>query len=42
MGGTFALAVSSACKVTDQWFSPRFFILAEFCMRRWIAEVFLR
>ena len=34
-----ALAASTACRVTDRWFTPHFSILAEFSIHRWNAEV---
>ena len=34
-----ALAASTACRVTDGWFSPRFSVFAEFSTRQWTAEV---
>ena len=35
----YALAASSACRVTDRWFTPHFSILAEFSFQQWNAEV---
>ena len=34
-----ALAASSACWVTDRWFSPQFSLVAEFRIHQWTAEV---
>ena len=30
---------STACFVTDRWFTPHFSVLASFCIRRWTADV---
>ena len=34
-----ALAASTACRVTERWFTPQFSVLAEFGIRQWTAEV---
>ena len=34
-----ALAASTACWMTDRWFSPHFSFFAEFSIRQWTAEV---
>ena len=34
-----ALAASTACVVTDRWFTPHFSVFASFCIGRWSAEV---
>ena len=34
-----ALAASTACRVTDRWFTPHISVLAEFGIRQWTAEV---
>ena len=39
VGCSNALAASTACKVTDRWFTPRFSVFASFCITRWTAEV---
>ena len=38
VGCPYALAASSACRVTDRWISPHFSVVAEFCMSRWTVE----
>ena len=39
LGCSDALAASTACMVTDRWFTPHFSVLASFCISRWTAEV---
>ena len=34
-----ALTASTACGVTDRWFTPHFSVFACFCTGRWTAEV---
>ena len=34
-----ALAASTACTITDRWFTPHFSLFAEFNIGRWAAEV---
>ena len=34
-----ALAASTACRITDRWFTPHFSVFAEFSIGRWAAEV---
>ena len=34
-----ALAFTTACQVTERWFSPHFSVFAEFGIRQWTAEV---
>ena len=39
LGCSNALAASTACTVTDRWFTPHFSVLATFCISRWTADV---
>ena len=39
VGCSSALAGSTACEVTDWWFTPHFSVFARFCIGRWTAEV---
>ena len=34
-----ALAASTACWMTDRWFSPQFSFFVDFSVRQWTAEV---
>ena len=38
-GCSVALAASTACKVTERWFTPHISVLASFSIGRWSAEV---
>ena len=39
VGCSDALAASTACRVTDRWFTPHFSVFASFCIDNWTAEV---
>ena len=39
LGNPDALAASSACFVTDRWFTPHFSVIARFCIDAWMADV---
>ena len=39
LGCSSALAASTACTVTDRWFTPHLSVLASFSISRWTAEV---
>ena len=34
-----SLAASTVCRVKDRWFTPHFFLFAEFSIRQWTAEM---